>query len=249
MTMQTQLTQAQGGLWGLRTMSNLPEWLGRRTKRLHLQNQQNYKNPAQLLLHTEHLTQPLLARAASVAEQRPRSASNRWHRAGTWSQEQWLSNPWSSAWEDLGSLAKTWTHQLSRVTIQCQGETNSRSSLARTRDRHQGWLSGYPATNHTKKPLTPSGKDFIPLSADGTAILVRFTSMPNAKHRKYFLSHSIQTCRGICKKEKKIGKRPDLAALHSLVGKEGWEERKNPEFCWCVQFTFFWKRLQSLLNT
>lgn len=34
-------------------MSNLPEWLGRRNKRLHLQNQQNYKNPAQLLLLTK----------------------------------------------------------------------------------------------------------------------------------------------------------------------------------------------------
>lgn len=68
--------------------------------------------------------------------------------------------------------------------------------------------------------------------------------MPNAQSRKYFLSYSIQTCRGIFKKKKKrknIRKRPDLAALDSLVGKEGWQERKNPEFCWyvSVQFTFF----------
>lgn len=33
------------------------------------------------------------------------------------------------------------------------------------------------------------------------------------------------------KKKKVIGKRSDLAALYSLMGKEGWQERKNPEFC------------------
>lgn len=63
--------------------------------------------------------------------------------------------------------------------------------------------------------------------------------MPEVKSKKYFLPYSTQTCicRGIYKKISEIiWKRSDLAALYSLVGKEGWQERKNPEFC--CQFTF-----------
>lgn len=93
------------------------------------------------------------------------------------------------------------------------GETTSRSSLARPRDQHQGWLSGHPTA--------PPSKDSIPLSADGTGILVRFTSMPSAKHRKHFLSYSTQTCRGICKKEKEKGKGLTLLLFRARWGRKG----------------------------
>jgi len=58
-----------------------------------------------------------------------------------------------------------------------------------------------------------------------------------SQEQEILLSYSMQTHRGIIKKKKKekkkhkTEKRFDLAALHSLVGKEGWQERKNPEFC------------------
>lgn len=29
------------------------------------------------------------------------------------------------------------------------------------------------------------------------------------------------------------------------MGKEGWQGRKNPEFCYCVQFIFFWGKKRN----
>lgn len=57
-------------------VSNLPEWLGRRNECLHLQKQQNYKNPAQLLLLTKPTAlhrMPCTASFSSGCQQHPRT--------------------------------------------------------------------------------------------------------------------------------------------------------------------------------
>lgn len=72
MEIRTSYTSTRESVGIKDNMSNLPDWLGRRNKCLHLQNQQNYKNPSQLLLLTNltalHRT-PRMATSSSVCQQ------------------------------------------------------------------------------------------------------------------------------------------------------------------------------------
>lgn len=165
----------------------------------------SYRNAAQLLfltelpaLHTRPL-QPLLPLAVT-SKDRDHPLSWPHHReAQTPAQRQGVPKPWAyTAWSCLHQpRPRLWNFSI--------GPSNSWSSLPWTRDPHQGWIgleqdTQTVAMDHPKKSPTPSGKDFTLLCTQMIPwLLSRYTSMPDAKIRKYFLSYSTQTrkCRGI----------------------------------------------------
>lgn len=124
-------------------MNNLPEWLGRRNKCLHLRKTRVTKIQLsscfwQNSLHsTEGPAQPLVPLAVTCKDRDvplPR-AHGREHKP----------QPKDKGFKililpclELPSTAKTL--KLFHWTIQCQREANSRSSLPWTRDPRQGWL-------------------------------------------------------------------------------------------------------------
>lgn len=183
-------------------MNNLPEWLGRRNKCLHLQKQQRYKNPAQLLLLTEPTAphrRPCTAPSSSgcdIQGQRSPSASATRQRAQTPAQRQGSSNPWSStAWSCLHQPGpRLWNFSI--------GPSNARGKQilgaaypGQGIHIKAGWKR-HPNMEHPKKCPTPSGKDFTLLCTQIRSwLLSSYTSMPVAKSRKYVLSYSIQTCK------------------------------------------------------
>lgn len=124
-------------------MNNLPEWLGRRNKCLHLQKTTLTKIQLsscfwQNSLHsTEGPAQPCfpLAAASRDSDHPLPHPHRREHKP----------QPKDKGFQtlilhylELGSSAKTQTLKLFHWTIQCQREANPRSSLPWTRDSHQG---------------------------------------------------------------------------------------------------------------
>lgn len=124
-------------------MNNLPEWLGRRNKCLHLQKTTLTKIQLsscfwQNSLHsTEGPAQPCfpLAAASRDSDHPLPHPHRREHKP----------QPKDKGFQtlilhylELGSSAKTQTLKLFHWTIQCQREANSRSSLPWTRDSHRG---------------------------------------------------------------------------------------------------------------
>ena len=131
--------------------SNLPDWLGRRNKCLHLQKQQNYKNPAQLLPLTKLTAlrrRPCTATFSSGC-QHPRTEIMLCLEQTAESKN---LGPRIMGFKTLilyylrrpGLISQDLDSSTFPFDIQCQKETNSRSSLPWTRDLHQGWLNKMP---------------------------------------------------------------------------------------------------------